>query len=262
MEDFITRLSPSSFPQVASRYKTSNGRTPLMLATTSRNWGIASLLVMMDIFKAGREAIHSQLSVTSSLLILNSVIGLGSRQSKTLKAVRWRQRLRKRKSNGGYSINLWCYPLPRYDTYASRSAYGSPFNDNTRSLVPLALIIHPNTLTPWLTLLLKRLRMATHTKPKWLLSQHRTKAQMWSPRSSNSTPQYSWALNQLKVLLRIQGYLPFIVMDWKQKRAIYQHERIRKTWNKWNANRNFIACAQFTSTSTCPETGVTCYQSC
>ena len=160
---------------------------------------------------------HSQLCARSSLLIIHSVMELGSQLPQMLEAVPWRQHLNKRKSKDGYSINLWWYPLPRYNIYGWTSACGSPCNDTTRTWIPIASMIRPNTPTPWLMLLLNRLRMATHTRRNWLLSQHRTKAQMWLPRCSNSTPQYLWALTQVKVLLRIQGYLPCRKMDWKQK---------------------------------------------
>ena len=129
-----------------------------------------------------------------------------------LKAVRW-QRLDSRQSENGCSINFWLYPLQKQETYASTSACGPPCTDTTRFLGPMVSMLRPNTLTSWLTLLLKRLRKATQTRWNWLLSQHWKKTQLWSPRSWYSIPQYPWVLTQLKALLKIWGYMPFNMMD-------------------------------------------------
>ena len=59
---------------------------------------------------AGQKALQSQLSALFSLLTINSVIEQGSRLSETLEVERWRQRLSRRRSNEGYSSNLWFYP--------------------------------------------------------------------------------------------------------------------------------------------------------
>ena len=122
--DHTTRLTPSSFRPVSFRNATIKGHTPTILATTSTSSGIARLLVKMAFFSAGREAIQSRLSAPFNLFTLNSVMEYGSRVPKTLDAFFWRQRLKRRKSNNGYSINFCWYPLPKKFTYASTRAWG------------------------------------------------------------------------------------------------------------------------------------------
>ena len=140
-EDHTTRLSPSSFRPVSLRNATIEGHTPTILATTSMSSGIARLLVKMAFFSAGREAIQSRLSAPFNLFTINSVMEYGSRVPKTLDAVFWRQRLKRRNSNNGYSINFCWYPLPRKLTYASTRAWGPPCTDTTWTSGPIASMI-------------------------------------------------------------------------------------------------------------------------
>ena len=85
--DHTTRLSPSSFRPVSLRNATIKGHTPTILVTTSMSSGVASLLVKMAFFSAGREAIQSRLSAPFNLFTMNSVMEYGSRVPKTLDAV-------------------------------------------------------------------------------------------------------------------------------------------------------------------------------
>ena len=96
--DHTTRLSPSSFRPVFFRNATTKGHTPTILATTSTSSGIARRLVKMAFFSAGREAIQSRLFAPFNLFTMNSVMEYGSRVPKTLDAVFWRQRLKRRNS--------------------------------------------------------------------------------------------------------------------------------------------------------------------
>ena len=122
--DHTTRLPPSSFRPVSFRYDTIKGNVPTFLATTSTTSGMPRLLLLIAFFGAGQEAIQSQLSAPSSLFTMNSFIDYGSRVPKTFNSVRWRQRLKGRKSNNGYSISFSWYPLPKNFTWASISACG------------------------------------------------------------------------------------------------------------------------------------------
>ena len=187
--DHTTRLSPSSFRPVSFRNATIKGHTPTILATTSTSSGIARLLVKIAFFSAGREAIQSRLSAPFNLFTMNSVMEYGSRVPKTLDAVFWRQRLKRRKSNSGYSINFCWYPLTKKFTYASTRAWGPLCTDITRTSGPIASMIRPSATTSSLTFPLNRSSTATHTRRNWLLSQQRRNTQVCSPCSTNSTPQ-------------------------------------------------------------------------
>ena len=99
-------ITQDYFRPVSFNYDTINVHTPTILASTSTNSGIVRLLMMIAFFSAGREAIQSPLSAPFSLFTMNSVMEYESRVPKTLDAVRCKQRLKKRKSNNGYSINF------------------------------------------------------------------------------------------------------------------------------------------------------------
>ena len=160
------------------------GHTPTALATTSTSSGMTILLLMMAFFGAGRKAIQSRLSTPLSLSTMNSVIEQRSRSPRKHDAVRWRHRLKRRKSNNGNSISLYWYPLPRKNTYASTGACGPPGTNWTFG--PSASMIPSTSTTSPFTLLLNWSRIDTQTHRNWLLSQHWMNTQICSPRSLNS----------------------------------------------------------------------------
>ena len=108
MEDFTTRLSPSSLRPVSFRYDTTNGHTPTIFATTSTRPAME-----MAFRNAGRDVIQSRVSAPFKQFTTNSVNENGSRLPNTDAAVCLRQRFISWRSNVGYSTSLARCPLSK-----------------------------------------------------------------------------------------------------------------------------------------------------
>ena len=77
MEDFTTRLSPSTLWPVSFRYHTTSGHTPKIFATTSTRLGMERSLVMMALRNAGSGAIQSRVSAPSTASQQISALRMG-----------------------------------------------------------------------------------------------------------------------------------------------------------------------------------------
>ena len=113
VEDFTTRLYPSSLRPVLFKCNTTSGHTPIMFATTSTRPGMERSFLMMALRNAGRDTIQSLVSAPFRRFTTNSVMENVSRLPNTAAAVRWRQRFNTRRPNVGYSTSFAQYPLPR-----------------------------------------------------------------------------------------------------------------------------------------------------
>ena len=97
-EDPTTRLTQLSFRLVSLRYETINGKTPVIIVTTSTRYGMVRSFVRMVFLSAGWDDIQSRVSAPFFPFTKNSVNAKPSKLPNTLEVVRRRQRLKKRLS--------------------------------------------------------------------------------------------------------------------------------------------------------------------
>ena len=161
--NYTTKLSPSVFRPVSSRYTTMRGHTPTMLLTTSTINGIDSSPVMMAQRRLDRDIIQSQCSAPFRRKTINSVIEKGSKDPKTEDDTFCKLGFRRRRSKMGYSTSLCEYPLPQNSLYVSSSTCDPPEIAIRYAELPPADTTDPSTDTSWVASTAKRSTTSTAT---------------------------------------------------------------------------------------------------